>query len=83
MWTNYGHMGWGSGAGGMFGFAPMALWWVILIVAAVLLVKWLLSAGTGRSGADAGGARGVVAERYARGEIDREEFQKKQSDLSG
>jgi len=82
MWMDYGHMGWGSGSGGMLGFAPMALWWVVLIVAAVLLVKWLFNAGTGRRGAEVGGAREILAERYARGEIDREEFEKKRRDLS-
>ena len=80
MWTNFGHMGWGSGPGGMFGFAPMALWWVVLIVAAVLLVRWLLHAGTGRR--STGSALEILAERYARGEIDREEFQKRQRDLN-
>jgi putative membrane protein len=81
MW-NYGHMGWGSGSGGLLGIAPMALWWVFLIVAVVLLVKWLFNTGMGRPSADHGGAREILAERYARGEIDREEFDRKRRDLS-
>ena len=81
MWTNYGHMGWGSGAGGMFGFAPMALWWVILIVAAVMLVRWLVGASAGRRSSGVGAGREILAERYARGEIDRDEFQKRRRDL--
>ncbi len=80
MWMDYGHMGWGSGSGGMLGFAPMALWGVLLIVGIALLVRWLFGGATG--GRRAGAARGILAERYARGEIDREEFQKRQRDLS-
>lgn len=82
MWMDYGHMGWGSGSGGVLGFAPMVLWWVVLIVAAVLLVKWLLNVRTGRRGAGVGAAGEILAERYARGEIDREEFENKRRDLS-
>ena len=46
--------GLGSGSGGMLGIAPMALWWVSLIVGIVLLGKWLFNAETGRrDGVDA------------------------------
>lgn len=80
MWMNFEHMGWGSGPGGMLGFAPMALWWGVLILVVALIVKWLLDAGTGRR--SDGAAREILAERYARGEIDREEFQKRRRDLN-
>jgi putative membrane protein len=52
--------------------------YVAVVVA--LLVKWLFGAGTARR--SAGGARDILAERYARGEIDREEFEQKSRDLS-
>ena len=78
MWMNYGqHMGWGPGSGG---FLPMLLWWALLIVVVALLVKWLFGVGTARP--RTGGAREILAERYARGEIDREEFERKSRDLS-
>lgn len=79
MWTSFGHMGLGSG--GMLGIAPMGLWWVLLIVGFALLVRWLLGAGTGGRRAG-GGAVEILAERYARGEIDRDEFEKRRRDLS-
>ena len=80
MWMNYGqHMGWGAGSGGLLGFLPMLLWWVLLITVVALLVKWLFGAGTARR--SAGGALEILAERYARGEIDREEFEQKGRDL--
>jgi hypothetical protein len=41
-------MGWASGWGGgnMFGIAHL-LWWVLLIVAAVLVARWLFEAHVG------------------------------------
>jgi len=81
MWTNFGqHMGWGAGPGGALGFIPMLLWWVLVAVGVVLLVKWLAGAGTARR--SHGDARDILAERYARGEIGRDEFEQKRRDLS-
>ena len=76
---NFGHMGWGAGSGGVLGFGGTALWWLLLIVGAVLLVRWMFGATAGRRGRS--GALEILAERYARGEIDREEFQNRRRDL--
>jgi len=81
MGMGFGGMGWGSGAGGLIGMAPMALWWILLIVGIALLVKWLVGAAAQRRGAGEGSARQILAERYARGEIEREEFEKRRRDL--
>ena len=53
--------------------------WVGLVVLIVLAVMFLLrsggfSTGRGRTGADAGAAEQILAERLARGEIDVEEY---------
>lgn len=77
MMNGYGVMG---GFGGIF----MILWWVIIIVGVVALVRWLgiSSIGTGGS---SGGQRqplDILKERYARGEIDEQEFQKIKRDLT-
>ena len=76
-----GGYGWGGGWG--FGMIGMVLWWLLLIVAIVLLVKWLFGErpeGRRRGG---GRAREILEERYARGEIDKKEFEEKKRDLSG
>lgn len=78
MWGDMGSMmGWGGGWG-FFGALHMVLWWVLIVLGIVVLVKWLFS-GTGR----AGGARAieVLKERYARGEIGKDEFEQKKRDL--
>lgn len=82
MGMGFGGMGWGSGAGGWLGMAPMALLWIFLIAGLVLLAKWLFGAAADARRTGSGGAREILAERYARGEIDREEFEKRRRDLS-
>lgn len=63
---------WGWGFGGGF----MILWWLLVIVSIAALVKWMASSSSGK------GARDVLDERYARGEIDREEYEKRRRDLA-
>ncbi len=73
------HPGWGGGGFGLiFMFVPLAL----LIVLAVVLVRWLSGDGEGgdRRGAR---ARAILDERYARGEIDREEYLRRRNDIAG
>ena len=82
MWMNMGHMGWGSGYGGMFGWAPTLLWWGALILGIALLAKWLFGAFEGERRSGSSSAREILAERYARGEIDREEYEKRKRDLN-
>ncbi len=78
MMDGYGMAG-GFGFGGIF----MILWWVLIIVGIVVLVKWMItsSAGDVRSGGDSK-ALDILKQRYARGEIDEQEFQKRKRDLT-
>ena len=72
----------GGGAGG-FGMVFMLLFWVLLIAGVVLVVKWLVEQGR-PGGAPALGAESaleILKKRYARGEIDKEEFEAKKRDL--
>lgn len=74
-------MGWGGGLGwGWFGIVHMVLWWFLIILGIVVLAKWLFGGG-GRSAID-DRALVILRERYARGEIDKEEFEKRKRDLS-
>ena len=72
----YGWGGWGLGYPG-FG---MIVVWVLIIVLAVWLVRGF--AGTGPERNKSKSARKILEERYARGEIDRDEFEQKRRDLS-
>ncbi len=61
-----------------FGMLLMALFWVALIVGVVLVVKWLIGQG-GASREDS--ALDILNKRYARGVIDRQEFEERKRDL--
>lgn len=87
-----GYGGWGMGPGmmggygmGWFGGILMVVFWILIIVGLVFLIKWLIQS-TGRDRTiGSGGDRSleILKERYAKGEIDKEEFETKKKDLSG
>lgn len=80
MWMDYERYGVGWH---WLGWLGMALFWVILIVLALAAVKYL--AGGRRSNVSKSerkpDALAVLEERYARGEINREEYMQKREDL--
>lgn len=61
-----------------FGGIFMLLWWALIIAAVVALVKWFWdkSKNGGKSPLD------ILKERYAKGDIDRKEFEEKKKDLA-
>ncbi|MEE9203470.1 MAG: SHOCT domain-containing protein [Nitrospirales bacterium] len=61
-----------------FGMLFMALFWVALIVGVVLVVKRLMGQG-GASREDS--ALDILKKRYARGEINKQEFEERKRDL--
>lgn len=76
-----GEMG-SFGFGSDFGWLLMAAFWILIIVGLVAIVKWIFtSSGSGASAAPTKTALDILKERYARGDIDRDEFEQKKSDL--
>ena len=73
-------MGMGDWGGGW-----MWLWGTLMMVVLVVLVVWLVRAGSGSAGparrdpADRG--REILAERYAKGELSTEEYRERLSEL--
>ncbi len=79
-----GHMGdygWGGMGLGM-GFGAL-LFWGVLIVGIVMLVKCARGSGACGKREQEKSALDILKERYARGEIEREEFEQKKRDLEG
>ena len=78
MMGGYGYgMSGGYGYGGIF----MIFWLVLIIVGIVALVRWLSHPhpATHRDGGSK--ALDILKERYARGEIDEKDYQKRKQDI--
>lgn len=67
---------------GMFGGGLMMLWWLLPLALLVALIVYFVSP-TRKRNATEKGALDIVNERYARGEIEKDEFEKKKRDLGG
>jgi putative membrane protein len=82
MWGYMGDGGWWWWG---FGALHMLLFWCVLIFVIVVAVKWLSGTQGQHRPPDSGGGRAldILKERYARGEINKEEFEQKKRDLQG
>jgi putative membrane protein len=79
MFGDYGrHMfgNYGMGGGGMI---FMVLFWLLLIVAVIFLIKTITAKGCGSGPVES--AEDILKKRYAKGEIDQAEFEKIKKDL--
>lgn len=78
----WGYMGSEYGWGGMFiGMLWMLLFWIVLIAATVMVVRYIWATGSHAEQRNDKTALNILKERYARGEIEREEFEQKKRDL--
>lgn len=78
MWGHMNGYGWGSMGLGMIG---ISLFWILLIAALVLLVKNLWENGGRSKRMPENKPLDILKERYARGEIDKTEFEQRKLDL--
>jgi putative membrane protein len=76
-WDWGGHPMWGMWGIGMG--LVMVVFWGLVIVGLVLGLRWLAAQGRERR---PDSALEILRQRYARGEIDREEFEAKKRDLA-
>ena len=75
MWGGFEGMGWGWIG---LGFLHMALFWILVILGIVVLVKWL--AGSGPSSSPSR-ALDILKERYAKGELTPEQYEQMKREL--
>lgn len=74
-WT--GGTGWIMGIGWIF----MVLVWVLVVVGIIALIRWLGMSSSNSHETQQKTPLQILHERYARGEIEREEFEQKRRDL--
>lgn len=74
----------GFGGGWMMGIPMLvsALLFVVLVVAGIWLLVRVIDGSFGRS-TSGSSARAILEERFARGEIDRDEFEERRRALEG
>ena len=78
MWNNgYNPMFWGG-----FGSIFMIIIWVLIIAGIVYLVKWSLNQSGNSSAPRGNNALKILKERYAKGEINKQEFEEKKKELA-
>jgi len=77
---NGGNGGWWMG-GYMWFFS--ILFWILIIAGVVLVVRWLVDRGSQASAPPTESALEILKKRYARGEIDRETFERMKRDIGG
>ena len=72
-------MHWGNGLGMGFGWVFMILFWALVVLGIVYLIKLIL--GSTKSEERPETALDILKKRYARGEISKEEFEEKKKDI--
>ncbi len=60
----------------------MWIFWILVVVGLVFLIKWLVQQGTSGESKHIETPLEILKKRYARGEIDKQEFEQKKKDLT-
>ncbi len=74
----------GSGSGGMFFGGPfMWILLIVIVVAVIAVIKMAAGNSQGKTGQPEDTPLEILKKRYARGEIDEQEFNQRRKDIEG
>ncbi|OGW57297.1 MAG: hypothetical protein A2Z09_01120 [Nitrospirae bacterium RBG_16_43_8] len=68
---------WGMGAG--FGWLLMVIFWILIVLGAVYLIKFIVGRAKRMEREDS--PLDILKKKYAKGEISKEEFEEKKKDI--
>ena len=74
---------WAFGGMPWFGFIWMVLFSGLIVLGIVALIRWLIRGEGGRRSGSEDSALEILKRRYAKGEMDKAEFEEKKQDLMG
>lgn len=85
MMMGCGWMGCGGFGFGPFGWIAMLLFWVLIIGGLALIAVWVFREATPSAPGPGGSSRSleILKERYARGEITREQYEEMRREIEG
>ncbi|MGD8331621.1 MAG: SHOCT domain-containing protein [Acidobacteriota bacterium] len=67
---------------GWFGGGAMWLFWILLIVVVVVLARWLMpQGGSSRPPAVDESPEGILKRRYARGELNKDDYEQRLAEI--
>lgn len=80
MWGGYGGYGWGMGGG--IGMIIAILFWTVLLIAVVVIaISLVRKSGSSQPLSPKETALDILKQRYAHGDIGKQEFEEKKRDL--
>lgn len=76
-----GMMHWGYGIMGWFGHISMIIFWIVIILLTVFIIRWAVRTNHRESSGGSESALDILKKRYTKGEITKAEFEEMKKNI--